>query len=99
MQSKLTSALLKLYKFPAWILIKVHTFIKNCLSLLPFKNKPMEIKASENIFKKDVKLEVKKVDFTSGCIVAKIEELNKKQDEILNRKVVNADKLNAIVQF
>ena len=59
----------------------------------------MATKTSETIFKKNVKWEVKKVDFTSGSVVNKIEELYKKQDEILNRKVVNPDKLNAIVQL
>jgi len=66
---------------------------------IPYKNKIMKANTSESIFKKDVKWEVKKIDFSSGTVIAKIEEVKKKQDEILNRKIVNTDKLNTIVQF
>ncbi len=59
----------------------------------------MENNNSERIFKKNAKFEVKVIDFSDKKTIEKIKEVNKKQEEILRRKIVDADKLNVVVQL
>jgi len=57
----------------------------------------MENKTSDKIYKENVKFEVIKIDFTEKTVKSKIEDINKKQEEILNRKVVDVERLNDVV--
>jgi|GEM_PF-6778796 G3E family GTPase len=59
----------------------------------------MDTSNFNEIFKKDVKIEAKKIDFSDSLIIEKIEAVNKKQEEILNRKFIDVDKLNVVVQL
>ncbi|NCO53906.1 MAG: hypothetical protein COZ21_10515 [Bacteroidetes bacterium CG_4_10_14_3_um_filter_31_20] len=57
----------------------------------------MENKTSDKIYKENVKFEVIKIDFSEKTVKSKIEDINKKQEEILNRKVVDVERLNDVV--
>jgi len=63
------------------------------------ENIKMEANKPAKIFKKDAKFEVKVVDFNDVKVIEKIKEINKKQEDILRRKIVDADKLNVVVQL
>ena len=59
-----------------------------------------KILISQNIYKKNIKsVTIKKINFNDQKVKKKILRINKRQEGILERKEVDAESLNAVVQF
>lgn len=54
---------------------------------------------TESIFVQDADFTVNKVDFSKKDVVAEIEKIKTEQEKILDRKNVDEEKLNVVIQL
>ena len=54
---------------------------------------------TESIFVQDADFTVNKVDFSKENVVAEIEKIKTEQEKILDRKNVDEEKLNVVIQL